>query len=146
MATQTARVAAPSGREGAGKSVEHGIVTDIQCGELQSFGECGRGNQVVTEADLRMGPAVVAHERRCPPSHLFADLEPLHAAEQADDFTAPRRAHPPAISVRLTTLMASGPEDCRACTSQSRAAVLPRRCSISTSLSNQDHASASRSR
>ena len=42
-----------------------------------------------------MGPAVVAHERRCPPSHLFADLEPLHAAEQADDFTALRRAHPP---------------------------------------------------
>jgi len=30
---------------------------------------------------------------------------------------------PPAISVRLTTLMAKGPEDCRACTSQSRAAA-----------------------
>src|ERR1035437_5223961 len=44
---------------------------------------------------------------------------------------------PPAISVRLTTLMARGPEDCRACTSQSRAAVFPRRCSISTSLSTR---------
>src|SRR5579863_5103181 len=44
---------------------------------------------------------------------------------------------PPAISVRLTTLMDRGPEDCRACTSQSRAAVSPRKCSISTSLSTK---------
>jgi len=28
--------------------------------ELQSLGECGRGNQVVTGADPGMGPAVVA--------------------------------------------------------------------------------------
>src|SRR5262249_5448040 len=33
------------------------------------------------------------------------------------------RAHPRALSVRLTTLRARGPEDCRACTSQSRAAA-----------------------
>src|ERR1043165_7634833 len=95
MATQTVCVAALSGREGAGESVKHWIVTDIQCGELQSLGECGCGNQVITEADPGMGPAVVAHERRCPPSHLFADLEPLHAAEQADDFAALWRVHPP---------------------------------------------------
>jgi hypothetical protein len=42
-----------------------------------------------------MGQAILAHERRCPPSHLFADFEPLHAAEQAHDFAALRRAHPP---------------------------------------------------
>ena len=70
-------------------------MADIQCGELQSLGKRGGGNQVVTGADPGMGPAVLAHERRCPPSHLFADIEPLHAAEQAHDFAALRRAHPP---------------------------------------------------
>ena len=53
---------------------------------------------------------------------------------------------PPAISVKLMTLVASGPDVRRAWTSQSRASVLPRRCSINRIAVNQDHASASRSR
>src|SRR6266496_6492312 len=52
-------------------------------------------DQVVAEADPGMGPAVLPHERRRPPGHLLADLEPLHAAEQAHDLAAFRRAHPP---------------------------------------------------
>ena len=75
----------------------------IQGGEFKAFGERGRDDQVVAEADPGMGPAVLPHERRRPPGHPLADLEPLHAAEQAHHLAALRRAHPPAISARLTT-------------------------------------------
>ena len=107
----TRRADGLSGLEGAGKFGKHGIVPDIQRGEFQPLGEHGRGDQVVTEADPGVRPAVFPHERRRPSGHLLADLEPLHAAEQAHDLAAFGRAHPPATSVRPTTLMASGPGD-----------------------------------
>jgi hypothetical protein len=43
---------------------------------------------------ITLGPAVLLHERRRAPPDLLGDLEPLHAAEQADDFAALRRSHP----------------------------------------------------
>jgi hypothetical protein len=69
-------------------------VADVQRGDFQSFGESGRGDQIVAEANPGMGPVVLLHERRRPPGHLLGDLEPLHAAEQAHDLAAFRGAHP----------------------------------------------------
>jgi hypothetical protein len=135
-----------SGGEGPGKSGKHGIVADIQCGELQSLSERGRGNQVVTEADPGMGPAVLAHERRCPPSHLFADFEPLHAAEQAHDFAPLRRAHLPGDLGQAYDADGQGPGGLPGVREpvpcgRVAAQVLDQHVAV-----DQDHASASRSR
>ena len=51
-----------SGWEGPGKSGKHGVGQGIQGGEFKAFGERGRGDQVVAEADPEIRPDLEARE------------------------------------------------------------------------------------